>query len=42
MRFKSALAALGLAVLLGGCLQGAGTKQTVGGLGGAALGGLLG
>ena len=43
MRFKSAFAALGLAILVGGCLQsGAGTKQTVGGLGGAALGGLLG
>lgn len=43
MRFKSAIAALALAVLVGGCAQsGYGTKQTVGGLGGAALGGLLG
>ncbi len=43
MRFKSLAAASALALFLAGCAgQNFGTKQTVGGLGGAALGGLLG
>jgi surface antigen len=44
MKIKGLVAGLGLALLLAGCAQGQGpgTKQTVGGLGGAALGGLFG
>jgi len=43
MSFKSVLAAAALALLLAGCTNSNyGTKQTIGGLGGAALGGLLG
>lgn len=43
MRLKSLMVVLGLAVFAAGCSQqGYGPKQTVGGLGGAALGGLLG
>lgn len=44
MRLKHVVAALGVAFLVTACAQGQGpgTKQTIGGLGGAALGGLLG
>ena len=44
MTFRSILAAIVVALSVAGCAQqgGPGTKQTVGALGGAALGGLLG
>jgi len=43
MSFKSLVVVIGLAAFAAGCTQqGYGPKQTVGGLGGAALGGLLG
>lgn len=45
MRFKTVLAAIAIAALTAGCAQNGGrlgTKQTIGGLGGAALGGWAG
>lgn len=44
MKLRHVVAAIGLAVFVSACAQGQGpgTKQTIGGLGGAALGGLLG
>ncbi|MCG8354482.1 MAG: glycine zipper 2TM domain-containing protein [Kiloniellales bacterium] len=43
MRFKTLLVAAAVALSVAACSQsGIGTKQTIGGLGGAALGGLLG
>ena len=43
MRFKSVLAAIAIVALTAACAQnGYGTKQTIGGLGGAALGGWAG
>ncbi len=44
MKFKAVMISLLLALMVSGCAdgRGPGTKQTIGGLGGAALGGLLG